>query len=282
MTRVLVTGGSSMVGDYLLPRLVADGHAITVFSRGARSIAGVDWRQADVARTPLKDLVAGADVLIHLAPLPLLTRVLPGLPGDVKRIVAVGTTSVFTKADARSEADRRLAEQQQEAERLFADFCRKHNLRGTLLRPTLVYDGKRDKNVTRIARFIRRTGFFPLAAPGAGLRQPLHAADLADACRAALQSRGAGPAYNLAGGETLSYRAMVERIFQALGRESRILALPLGVYRAALRVARLHPRFRALSLDVADRMNRDLVFDYGEAARDLGFRPRAFQPEFAP
>lgn len=282
MTRVLVTGGSSVVGDYLLPWLAADGHAVTVFSRSTRAVAGVDWRQADVARSPLKNLVTGADALIHLAPLPLLTRVLAGLPNTVTRIVAVGTTSVFTKADARSEADRCLAEQQQEAEQVLADFCRGRDLRCTLLRPTLVYDGKRDKNVTRIARFIRRAGFFPLAAPGAGLRQPLHAADLADACRAALQTRDAGPAYNLAGGETLSYRAMVERIFTALGRRPRILPVPLGAYRTALLVARLHPRFRSLSLDVADRMNRDMVFDYGEAARDLGFHPRTFHPELAP
>jgi len=27
---------------------------------------------------------------------------------------------------------------------------------------------------------------------------------------------------------------------------------------------------------MAERMNRDLVFDHAEAARDLGFKPRAF------
>ena len=282
MTRILVTGGSSVVGDYLLPRLVADGHQVIVFSRSARAVRGVEWRQADVSHAPLKGLVAGADALIHLAPLPLLTRVLPGLPEGVSEIVAVGTTSVFTKADARSEMDRRLVEHQQEAERVLTDFCRKRGIRGTLLRPTLVYDGRRDKNVTRIARFIRHASFFPVAAPASGLRQPLHAADLADACRAALESRIAGQAYNLAGGETLSYRAMLERIFRALGRKPRILPVPLGIYRAALGMARLHPRLRSLSLDVADRMNRDLVFDYGDAARDLGFRPRSFHPEFVP
>lgn len=282
MTRVLVTGGSSLVGDYLLPPLVADGHSVTVFSRRTRAVPGVDWRQADVARIPLESLVTGADALIHLAPLPLLMKVLPGLPGGIAHIVAVGTTSVFTKADSRSESDRRLVEQQQRAERVLTDFCRERGIRGTLLRPTLVYDGRRDKNVTRIARFIWRMRFFPLAVPGSGLRQPLHAADLADACRAALQSREAGPAYNLAGGETLSYRAMVERIFQALGRRPRILPVPLAIYRTALRMARLHPRLRNLSPDVADRMNQDLVFDYGDAARNLGFRPRSFHPEFVP
>lgn len=281
MAEVLVTGGSSMVGDFLLPALAEAGHRATVFSRQPRLSGGADWVQVDVARTPLKDLAVRADALIHLAPLPLLTRVLPGLPAGVARIVAVGTTSVFTKAGARSLDDRRLVEGQQRAERALADYCAGRGIHWVLLRPTLVYDGRRDRNVTRIARFIRRAGFFAVAAPGTGLRQPLHAADLAAACRVALDAGGGSRDYNLGGGETLSYRYMLERIFVALGRKPHILPVPLPLYRAALAVARLHPRLRGLSLDVADRMNQDLVFDYGDAARDLGFHPRAFAPEFA-
>ena len=282
MAEVLVTGGSSMVGDFLLPALAEAGHRALVFSRQPHVSGGADWVQVDVAHTPLRELTARADALIHLAPLPLLTRVLPGLPAGMRRIVAVGTTSVFTKAQARSVEDRKLVEGQQQAERALADYCGERGIHWVLLRPTLVYDGRRDRNVTRIARFIRRAGFFAVAAPGAGLRQPLHAADLAAACRAALDADGGSRDYNLAGGETLSYRVMLERIFRALGRRPRILPVPLALYRAALAAARLHPGLRGLSLDVADRMNQDLVFDYGDATRDLGFRPRAFEPEFAP
>jgi nucleoside-diphosphate-sugar epimerase len=282
MAEVLVTGGSSMVGDFLLPALAEAGHRATVFSRQPHVSGGSDWVQVDVVHTPLRELAARADALIHLAPLPLLTRVLPGLPVGVTRIVAVGTTSVFTKVQARSMQDRKLVEEQQQAERALADYCTGRGIHWALLRPTLVYDGRRDRNVTRIAHFIRRAGFFAVAAPGIGLRQPLHAADLAAACQAALDSGGGSRDYNLGGGETLSYRAMLERIFRALGRRPRILPVPLALYRGALAAARLHPRFRGLSLDVADRMNQDLVFDYGDAARDLGFHPRAFAPEFAP
>ncbi|MGE5625982.1 MAG: NAD-dependent epimerase/dehydratase family protein [Bacillota bacterium] len=280
MTRLLVTGASSVVGDYLLPRLEAEGVQVTAFSRSPRVGQGAAWRQADVAREPLRNLVSSADALVHLAPLPLIVPVLPGLPESVSRIVALGTTSVFTKAEARADVDRRLADQQLRAEEALRGHCERRGLHYTLLRPTLVYDGRRDKNVTRIAGFIRRLGFFPMAAPGKGLRQPLHADDLAAAVYAALEQEGGSRSYNLAGGETLSYRAMLERIFRALGRRPRILPVPVGMYRAAIAVARLHPRFRSLSLDVADRMNQNLVFDFSDAARDLGFYPRGFEPEF--
>ena len=280
MKRILVTGASSVVGDYLLPRLAAEGHLITAFSRRPSIGQGATWREADVVREPLRRFVSNADLLLHLAPLPLLVPVLAGLPETVAAVVALGTTSVYTKVDARSQNDRRLAEQQARAEEVLRAHCGRHGLRYTLLRPTLVYDGRRDKNVTRIARFIRRLGFFPLAAPGTGLRQPLHADDLAAACHAALEQDGPSKSYNLAGGETLSYRAMLERIFRALGRRPHILPVPLSLYRAAIVTARLHPRFRSLSPDTADRMNRNLVFDFSDAARDLGFYPRGFEPEF--
>jgi nucleoside-diphosphate-sugar epimerase len=47
----------------------------------------------------------------------------------------------------------------------------------------------------------------------------VHADDLAGAALAALDAPGAADrAFDLPGGETLSYRAMVERIFEGMGR----------------------------------------------------------------
>jgi len=274
--RILVTGGSSVVGDYLLPRLAAQGHEVTVLSRRARSEPG--WRRVDAAREPVwDDSLSGTEALINLAPLPLLSRVLPGAPAKLKRVVAIGTTSVYTKDGSSSAKDRELVRQQRAAEQGLFDACAARGIRYTLFRPTLVYDGMRDKNIARIARIIRRFGFFPVAAPGTGLRQPLHADDLAAACVAALGAQDSR-SYELAGGERLTYRAMLERIFQSLGRKPHILPLPVGVYRAAISAARVLPRYRTLTPAVAERMNQDMVFDSSAAARDFGLTPRGFAP----
>jgi nucleoside-diphosphate-sugar epimerase len=276
MTRILVTGGSSVVGDYLLPRLATAGHTVTVLSRRPRAEAG--WRQVDAAREPVWDAASvGTEMLINLAPLPLLSRVLPHAPASLRHVVAIGTTSVYTKGDSTSAEDRALVQQQRAAEQVLVDICAQRGTAYTLFRPTLVYDGLHDKNVARIARIIRTIGFFPVAAPGKGLRQPLHADDLAIACVAALGA-SESRAYELAGGEVLSYRVMLERIFEASGKRPRVLPLPVSLYRAAIAAARLLPRYRALTPAVADRMNQDMVFDYSAAARDLGFAPRGFAP----
>jgi len=125
---------------------------------------------------------------------------------------------------------------------------------------------------------IRRFGFFPLPGQGLGLRQPVHVTDVAAACFAALTSAGArNRDYNISGAETLPYKEMVNRVFAALGRRPRFLVVPLGVFKLALIGLRLFPRYRHWSVAMAERMNRDLVFDHSDAVRDWGFLPRAFQ-----
>ena len=147
----------------------------------------------------------------------------------------------------------------------------------TIFRPTLVYDGVRDKNVMVIARFIRRFGFFPLLGDGAGLRQPVHADDLAEACLMALdQPATFERAYNLSGEETLSYRQMVEKIFGSLGKPARFLIIPAWLFRAAIRVVMLLPGKRNMTPEMATRMNADLCFDHADATRNFGFSPRPF------
>jgi len=54
------------------------------------------------------------------------------------------------------------------------------------------------------------------------------------------------------------------------------LPVPLFAFRFAVAILRLVPRYRNWSSAMAERMNRDLVFDHSEATRDFGFAPRAF------
>ena len=131
--------------------------------------------------------------------------------------------------------------------------------------------------MSEIARFIRRFSFFPVLGKAEGLRQPVHVDDLAQACFAALNGPVANRAYNLSGGETLTYREMVKRIFKSLALTPRLLSVPLPMFRIAVVVLRLLPRYRKLTSAMAERMNRNMVFEHGEAQKDLDFSPRRFE-----
>ncbi len=228
--------------------------------------------------------VKNADTLIHLAPIWLLPDLLPSLSG-IGRIIAFSSTSLYTKAESKDPHERELAKKLADAEKSVIEACEKMGIAWTILRPTIIYCPGKDRNLTRISRFIAKFGFFPLAGKGSGLRQPVHAADLADACMSVMESeRTRGRSYNLSGGETLTYREMVARIFQGLGKNPRFVSIPLPLLRMMLTALAMLPRYRNYTAEMADRMDSDLCFDHSDAASDFAYSPRPFswQPPCKP
>jgi len=164
---------------------------------------------------------------------------------------------------------------------MVSHFCTAHGIAYTILRPTLIYDEGQDENVSRIASLIRKLGFFPVCGAASGLRQPVHARDLAHAAIQALPAEAAfNQAYNLSGGEALTYRAMVERIFRGLGKTPLIVSLPLEVWKFALTALDwLRPnKTLKRNVNMVARMNVDLWFDHAAATHDFGYRPGPFAP----
>jgi GT2 family glycosyltransferase/nucleoside-diphosphate-sugar epimerase len=276
--RTGVLGASSFVGRALLPLLLREGRCIEAFSRVARisQRPGLSWHLIEDLRIDSASMIAD---WISMCPLPALAEILPRLAArGARRLVAVSSTSRFTKIDSPDPRERRLAEQLAAAEEKIFQWAADAKVEVVVLRPTLVYDGVDDANIAAISRFIRRWGWFPVCGPVGGLRQPLHACDLAHACAAALASAVPIGAFNLSGGETLSYRAMVERVFGWENRRPRIVPIPAWLLSGILPVLRCLPWFRGLSMQVFKRMNNDLVFDHSEAAKALEFNPRGFEP----
>jgi uncharacterized protein YbjT (DUF2867 family) len=145
----------------------------------------------------------------------------------------------------------------------------------------MIYDGVHDANIAAIIRFVSRFGWYPLLGTACGLRQPIHARDVASACFSALRLDLPRVDYNISGGETLTYRGMVERIFESQGLPPRFIAMSPSLLRIAVPLLRLFPRFRHLSYSMFQRMNEDLAFDHSDAARDMDFSPCAFQPKLS-
>jgi nucleoside-diphosphate-sugar epimerase len=195
----------------------------------------------------------------------------------VRRIVALSSTSRFTKDRSSDLKEQVLAGRFTKAEEFVTQWAENSGIEWVILRPTLIYGLGRDKNITEIARFIHRFGFFPRFGKALGLRQPIHVQDVATACIKALHLPISGnKAYNISGAETITYRDMVTRIFNAMGRNPLMLPVPLVAFRMAVALLRCLPRYRNWSVAMAERMNNDMVFDHSDAELDLTFKPRAF------
>jgi nucleoside-diphosphate-sugar epimerase len=197
----------------------------------------------------------------------------------VRRLIAFSSTSRFTKAASPEAEERAVAERLVDGEERTIAFCEAHGVAWTIFRPTMIYAEGRDRNVSRLAGLIRRFRVLPLAGSGEGRRQPVHADDLAEACLLALDRRESfGRAYDLPGGETLTYRAMAVRIFHGLGLRPRVVSLPPALWRTGLKLAA--PLLPGVTVAMGERMAEDLVFDGSAAAADFGWSPRPFRPRF--
>lgn len=288
--RVGVLGAASLVGESLLPVLTGAGWQVVAYSRrknrASRASDGrVMWRWLEAAPSSSAPHAHRAGegeaspFWICLAPLWVLPEYFPLIEAaGARRIVALSSTSRFTKVGSSDTAEQANAAELIAGEARVQAWAASRGIEWVILRPTLIYGHGRDRNITEIARLVRRFGFFPLLGKASGLRQPVHADDVASACTAALLSSAASNcAYNLSGGEVLPYREMVERIFAAMQRRPRLLTIPLSAFRWAIRGLRCMPRYRHWSAAMAERMNRDMVFDHADAARDLDFSPRPFR-----
>jgi nucleoside-diphosphate-sugar epimerase len=279
MASCLVFGASGAIGRFLVPRILAAGHEVLAVSRSPRTSTHrrLRWLQGD-----LPDCVpaASAASIVSAGPLDRFAQWLAaGHAIGSARIVAVGSLSTVTKRDSADPAERALAARLADAERIVFDATRSRGASATLLRPTLIYGAGMDRSLTPIVRFARRWRVFPQAPRASGLRQPVHADDVAAACVAALEAKTlARDVYDLGGGERLAFAAMLQRVRASLPFATLALPVPLTLARGAVMFASRLPAFGAASEGAIARMREDLVADNAAAMRDLGWMPRAFRP----
>jgi len=279
--RIGVIGATSIVGESLLPLLVEKGYDVVAFSRRVSAEAqtkkpNITWRLLQEKELPKSEKIAKWIILAPIWVLPQHFSLL--LLCGAKHIVALSSTSRFTKELSTDREEKELADKLKQGEEVFISWAAQNNVQWTILRPTLIYGLGRDKNISVIARFIRRFSFFPLVGEAKGLRQPVHARDVALVCIAALSTEQSfNRSYNISGGETLTYRRMVEKVFESLGKKHHFVILPLWFFRAGIFILRFLPPFRRWSPAMAERMNQNLVFDHHEATNDFGFAPRKFE-----
>jgi len=273
-----VLGATSFVGKSLLPMLSGAGFDVHAFSRQHTSYAdpNITWRQATTNTTATSES-NNIGSWVCVAPVWVLPEYLPWLKSmGATRVVALSSTSLFTKTKSNDSSEQLLAKHIAQSEKKFIEWAQLNNIEWVILRPTLIYGLGLDKNISEIAHFIRRFSFFPLFGKAYGLRQPVHVQDVAQACFASLKSTTPNRAYNLSGGEAVSYREMVARLFARLGYPVRFFSIPIPVFRIAVAVITLLPRYRKWTFAMAERMNQDMVFDHTDAKNDLGFNPRNY------
>ena len=272
--KALLTGATSLPGEALLGLLLTGGHEVRCLVREkSPNIGRLDRRLVEVVygsagdEESLSRVLSGVDALVHVAGLEYTPYVLPAARrAGVERLLTVGSTSVHSAYEHRS-GWRREAE----------ESVRESGLAWTIVRPTMIYGSERDKNIHKLLRFLDRSPVFPVFGSGANLWQPVYHEDLAQGLLSALEKPASvHQSYDLPGAEPLSYLDLVKTAAASLGREPRIVHVPLEPVRRALALAELARIPLPVKSEQVMRLREDKAYPYEKAREDLDYAPRAF------
>ncbi len=275
--KVLVTGATGFTGSRLVPLLLKSGFQVRVFvrptsDRSPLSALTVEWATGDFANPEtFTAAMHGVDALVNIASLGFghAESILKSMKeAGVRRGIFISTTAIFTQLNAVSKSIRLAAE----------EAIQTSGLDYTILRPTMIYGSKRDRNMWRLIRLLRITPIMPIFGDGESLQQPIFVDDVAQAVLLALKNdMTIGKSYNIAGKAPLSYNQVIDTVASALGKRVWKLHMPyMTIVRALQFTERMKLRLPIKAEQVL-RLNENKAFSYEEAQKDFDFNSRSFE-----
>lgn len=279
----LVFGATGAVGRFVLARLQVRGETVLAVSRGAppawcATLDRVAWARADLYGDT--DRALHARQVLSAGPLDGFAAwcLRAGWPTGT-RIVALSSMSAVTKQASPDAAERALAQRLVEAENALLDVAKARGWPVTLLRPTLIWGAGVDRSLSPLVALGRQWGFLPLPVGARGLRQPVHADDLAQAMIVAASRADLDHAVlPLPGGETIAFRDMLVRSLAAAAPQVRLLPVPDLLARPAEWVLAHLPGRAATLAAQLQRSREDLLVAGDTGWSRLDIAPRGFAP----
>lgn len=277
--RILVAGGTGHTGERLVRRLLRGGWEVRFLTRRGAAHPVVDGlvRAGAVRcggdalrRWTLFEALEGCDVLASCAHIRHAGAMIQACRhAGVRRYLQMSSTRRYTQWPCPTSREVIAGE------RLITSSGLDH----TILRPTMIFGGQRDGNVTRLLAWFRRHRWFPLFGEGANLVQPVYVEDLVDAMMEAIRRPEvtAGRDYTLAGPEPLPLREFLLETARAAGvRRPLLPSIPLAPALAAARLLPPSLAARTLSAEQIRRFGEDKDADISRAVEDLAFHPRPY------
>ena len=287
---VLLLGSSSQIGIFAIPQLILAGFRVLAVNRKGKPEGYPDFGQVEwVNETDGLSAAEGCEHLLSTGPLDLarkfLTRadVTPDLTqGLFKSVVIFSSSSVATKQKSANHAEKSQVKNMLDLETDLQSIAQDSGIKMVILRPTLIYGCGMDSNISRLAAWIRDRGYMPVNGQASGMRQPVHAEDLASvAINAMLSEKPLPSVMYLCGGETLSYSDMVEKIFPAMGMPVKLVRLPEWLFVLLVRLGGSTKIAEGINAEMVRRQRIDLEFDDQRARQLLFYNPRSFAPSEA-
>ncbi|HMC55032.1 MAG TPA: complex I NDUFA9 subunit family protein [Gemmatimonadaceae bacterium] len=245
--RVLVTGGTGVVGRSTVTALLQRGHAVSLFSRHAGRDAaqwahGVAPIAGDVAdRSSIQGAADGCDVVLHMTGIMdehganTFERVnvegARNVVGEAQRAGVQRLVYVSSLGADRGESAYHRSKRKGEA------IVRQFNAAWTIVRIANVY-GPGDEQISLLLRMVRSLPVLPVVGDGDQPFQPIWHDDVAEVlARAAEREDLAGRELDVAGSDITSQTDLIQRFARLTGRHAPRVAVPDFLARVGVTLA---------------------------------------------
>ena len=248
--RVLVTGGTGVIGEGTIAALLERGHEIRLLTRHAGHDAGrwprnVEAVESDVtSAAAMRGTAKGCDAIVHVA------GIEEESPPDLtfERVNVLGTRHVVAEAE-RAKVGRLVFVSSLGADTGKSDYHKskrraEQSVRGcsrpwVILRPGGVY-GPGDKNLSLILRMVRSLPAIPVVDGGDQRLQPIWYEDAGQAIARAVDARDVtGRVLEIAGPDQTSMNDLLDRMERIVGRKPRRVNVPSAIASMSVQVASL-------------------------------------------
>ena len=273
--KILVTGGSGHTGRRLLARLLERGYAIKAVTREPVRIPAELRKRVEVCRGNLDDAVFAAECMqgcgavigmTHIRYADAILRAMKS--SEVPRGIFMSSTRRFTQFP--EETARQVIAGEEAVRTSGLDF--------TIIRASMIYGGRQDRNMQTLLTALRRWPVHPLVGGGTMKWQPVFTGDVVSAIVTALErDQTIGKEYTVAGPEPIAYADMVKVILEEAKLKRILLPIPFGVASTAVGLMNRWMKHPPVKPDQIARLREDKVFDISDARRDLDFSPMTFR-----
>jgi len=287
---LLLTGATGAVGSQLLPMILESGQPVRCMVREPRKLGerrvSVQITLGDLAELSdpylMRQALRGVDTVVHLA-----ATIRDQPPHRIEELNGLATVRLLRAAEhfgvkrfvffSALNASRTQRTRFFRAKALAERAVVESPIDSTVFAPSIVYDHS-DPWITLLRRF-SFLPVMPVSGSGQARYQPIWARDVARCVVNALEDRGGGDRYELAGPETLSYDQISDLVSRASGRPRPLLHIPLPLVRSGLIALRkVFGEAVFATWEEAELMEVPMVSERGAAdPRNLGVEPKRME-----
>ena len=221
----------------------------------------------------LRQVFCGVDTVIHIAGIHWSREVAQAASScHVRRLIMVHTTGIYSKY-------KQAGEEYRQIDRFVYKTCRENNIILTILRPTMIYGNKSDKNIITFIKMVDKLLFIPVVNGARYELQPVHYSDLGKAYYQVLinESTTANKDFILSGAEPITLRDMFSVIGENLGKKLHFINCPFQIAYAGSWIIYVLSLKKIDYREKVQRLCEPRTFPYEAATKAFAYAPMPFE-----